>query len=222
MASGRPAPLVFLVLTAVLTVTSCAGDSGNPAPGVTDSDLLFADTFGPESSGAWVLEGDEVGSTAIQDGRLVIDVTQSNSMQYATLDEPTFTDFDLVVEAQLVEGGYEATYGLLFGMVDPEQFYRFELTGDGHFVVERRDTGGAWQRLISGWENSPAILSGQGAMNSLRVTTEGPAMQFYVNEQLLTEVQDGNYSGGKIALDAGTFGAQRTIVAFDNLAIRRP
>ncbi|MGD8586601.1 MAG: DUF1080 domain-containing protein [Chloroflexota bacterium] len=219
---GRPAALLFLAMAAMLIVTACAGEASSPAPEVSDSDLLFGDEFGPEGAGPWVLEGDEFGSTTIQDGRLVIDMNQPGSLQYTALDEPTFTDFDLVVETQLVEGGAEATYGLLFRMAGPEQFYRFELTGDGRYVIERRDVGGAWQRLVADWQKSTAILGGLGAANRLRVTAQGPTMTFYANDQLLKEVQDSTYSGGRIALDAGTFGQQRTIVAFDNLAVRAP
>jgi len=222
MNRGRPAAFLILLLTALLTATACATSSPGPAPQVTDSDLLFGDDFTPESTGAWVLEGDESGSTSIQDGRLVIDLMQPSAIQYAALDEPAFTDFDLLVETQLIEGSSEATYGLLFRMVGPEQFYRFELTGDGHYVVERHDEGGAWQRLVAGWQKSDALMRGPGAINRLRVTAIGPDMVFYANEQLLAEVQDSNYSGGKIALDAGTFGDRRTIVAFDNLAVRAP
>lgn len=222
MAVGRPATLLFLALAALVAATACEDTTSKSAPQVTDSDLLFGDDFGSESSGAWILEGDEFGSTTIQDDRLVIDVAQASSLQYTALDEPVFTDFDLVVETQLIEGGSEATYGLLYRMAGPEQFYRFELTGDGRYVIERRDAGGTWQRLVSGWQESPAIMKGRGAMNKLRVKAEGPTMAFYINDQLLEEVQDSNYSGGKIALDAGTFGDQRTIVAFDNLAIRAP
>lgn len=213
---------MLLALVVALALAACSDGPANPPPEVSDSDLLFGDEFGPEGAGTWVLEGDEFGSTAIQDGRLVIDVRQANTLQYAALEEPSLADFDLVVETQLIEGGSESTYGLLFRMADPEQFYRFELTGDGQYVVERRDPGGAWLRLTSGWQKSPAITSGPGAVNRLRVTAQGPAMAFYANDELLQEVQDSSYSAGKIALDAGTFGEQRTIVAFDNIAVRRP
>jgi hypothetical protein len=222
MVMGRLVAYLFLPLAIMLAVTACASEAGSRAGEASDGGLLFADDFEAESEGPWLLEGDEFGSMTIQDGRLVVDVSQANTMQYTALEEPTFTDFDLTVEAQLVEGGPEATYGLLFRMAGPEQFYRFELTGDGHYVVERRDEGGAWQRLVAGWQESPEIMRGLGAMNRLRVTADGAAMAFYANDQLLEEVQDSSYRGGKVALDAGTFGQQRTIVAFDNLTIRVP
>lgn len=219
---GRQASLFLLALAAVLLVTACSGSVAEPAADESDEDLLFGDAFNADDAGPWVVEGDEFGSTAIQDGRMIIDVSQPGSMQYSALEDPSFADFDLVVEAQLIEGDREATYGLLFRLAGPEQFYRFEITGDGRYVVERRDVGETWRRLADGWQRSPAIIAGPGALNALRVTAVGPAMSFYVNDELLEEVQDSNYSAGQIALDAGTFGEQRTIVAFDNLAVRQP
>ena len=47
-------------------------------------------------------------------------------------------------------------------------------------------------------------------------------MAFYVNDELLQELQDSRYPAGQLALDAGTFGNLRTIVAFDNLAVEQP
>lgn len=222
MVARRTTWFLFLVLLAIMMLSACADAAGELPSRMDDGELLYDDQFSPDEYGPWLLESDEYGSTAIQDGRLVIDVAQPDSMQYSTLEEPEFSDFDLRVETQLVEGGRDATYGLLFRMASPEQFYRFEVTGDGRYVVERRDPGSNWERLVQGWQRSPAIMSGPGAVNSWRVTANGPALAFYANDDLLAEVQDSAYIGGKIALDAGTFGAHRTIVAFDNLAVGAP
>lgn len=222
MTLGRPVTPIFLALAALLALVACSRGVTNLGPSVTDSDLLYGDEFDAESSSRWLLEGDERGSTTVQDGQLVIDVNQDSALQYTTLLGPSFDNFDLVVEAQLLEGASDATYGLLFRMSGPEQFYRFELTGGGHYVVERRDAGGGWQRLVNGWQKSAAIMTGPGAVNRLRVTADGPALAFYANDELLQKVQDSSYALGSLALDAGTFGGQRTIVAFDNLAIHAP
>jgi len=223
MLSGRPVMRVILVMLAsIVALAGCADSSKGAIGSSEDSDLLYGDEFSFDSAGPWLIEGDEFGSTAIEDGRMFIDVAQVNSMQFATLDEPVFTDFDLSVDAELIDGGRDATYGVLFRMASPEEFYRFELTGDGRYVVERRDLDGSWQRLIDGWQKSPAITTGPGAVNNLRITASGPSLAFYANDELLEELQDSRYTGGKIALDAGTFGGQRAVVAFDNLAMRSP
>ena len=223
MLSGRETKhAILLLVVALVALAACADSSGGSTGAkIEDSGLLFGDEFGPEN-GPWLIEGDEFGSTAIEDGRMLIDVAQANSLQFTTLDEPEFTDFDLSVETQLIDGGREATYGVLFRMASPEEFYRFEMTGDGRYVVERRELDGSWQRLVNGWQKSDVLATGTGAINNLRITAVGPVLTFYANDEMLQELQDSRYPAGKIALDAGTFGQQRTVVAFDNLAVRSP
>ena len=219
---GQQFPRVFLATVFLLLLVACGGGQSETSTVRNDPDLLYGDDFSAEGAGPWLIEADEFGSTVIQDGRMTIDVSQANSLQYTTLEEPSLADFDLVVDAELIQGDRDATYGLLFRMAGPEEFYRFELTGDGRYIVERRDPDGTWNRLTDGWQKSPAIISGPGAVNRLRVTATGPAMAFYVNDELLQELQDGRYPAGQLALDAGTFSNQRTIVAFDNLAVGQP
>lgn len=212
-----------LLLGALLILsTACTGEAGNGSAADQEDDFLFSEVFSPESAGSWLLEADELGSTIIQDGRMMIDVSQPNSMQYSMLQEPTFSDFDLVLDAELMAGERDATYGVLFRMASQEEFYRFELTGDGRYIIERHDAGGTWKRLVDGWQRSDAIATGPGTMNQLRVLAVGPAMTFYVNDSLLEEIQDSRYAAGNLAVDAGTFSDQRTIAAFDNFFVREP
>lgn len=208
--------------TFMALLVACGGEASESSSTSGDGEFLFSDEFSSESTASWLLEGDELGSTTIQDGRLTIDVSQPNSLQYSMLREPSFSDFDVVVEAELMAGERDATYGLLFRMAGPEEFYRFELTGDGRYIIERHDADGTWNRLVDGWQRSELITTGLGAMNQLRVTAVGPAMTFHVNDSLLAEIQDGRYVAGNLALDAGTFSNQRTIAAFDNLFVREP
>lgn len=224
MTHRRLAIFPLVALATLFLLVACETSPGGTflGPDVTDSDLLYGDDFSEGSAGPWLLEGDESGATVVENGRMLIEVAEPGTLQFTTLQEPAFTDFDLTVESELIEGGREATLGLLFRMAGPEAFYRFELTGDGRYIVERRDAGGDWTRLVDGWQRSEAIASGAGAMNRLRMTAVGPLMTFYANDELLTEVQDSRYVSGTIALDAGSFGGQRTVAAFDNLAVRAP
>jgi len=214
---------LLLATGLLLLLVACGG--GEPrttTAGLDDPELIYGDDFSSESAGPWLVEADEFGSTALVDGRLLIEVGQAGTLQYTVLEEPSFSDFDLTVDAELISGDREATYGLLFRLAGPEAFYRFELTGDGRYIVESRESDGSWRRLANGWQRSDAIMTGPGAINRLRVAATGPAMSFYVNDQLLEEIQDGRYAAGQLALDAGAFGNQRTAVAFDNLAVRAP
>ena len=168
-------PRLMLAIGLLALLAACDGvEPRTTTGGVDDSELIYGDDFSSDGAGRWLLEADEFGSTALQDGRLLIEVGQAGTLQYTALEEPTFADFDLTVDAELVAGDREATYGLLFRMAGPESFYRFELTGDGRYVVESHESDGSWRRLVDGWQKSEAIMTGPGAINRLRVVAAGP------------------------------------------------
>ncbi len=204
----------LLLLTLVLfSLATCTN-----AP--TNANILFRDQFAAGQTGAWVLEGDAIGRTSISEERLLIEVNEPGTMQFATLEDPLFTDFDLSVDARILDGDAQGSLGILFRVQDPTQFYRFEITGDGFSIVERRNADGSWTRLVDDWTETSAINRGAGVSNQLRVIAAGPTLSFYVNGILLHRVQDGQYKAGAIALDAGTFGQGSLRVVFDNVLVQ--
>lgn len=217
---GRTVLLLSLLFLMLLAVAAC----GESDTGVTvDEGVLFYDEFVPGETGEWLLEGDESGRATVADGRLLLEVDEANTVQYTTLAERRFTNFDLQVDVTLLAGSPESTYGVLFGLDDDgETFFRFEITGNGLYVVERRAADGSWERFTDGWVASPALQQGLDATNRLRILAAVPTFSFYANDTLLTQVADARYQGGNVGLDAGTFGQTGLRVAFDNVIIRQP
>ena len=212
-------PFLLLILFLAILSSACSALEV-PLPGGRKA--LFRDEFVQGYTGNWVLENDEVGSTVVVPEQLLIELNSPNLIQYAMLTEPTFSDFTLEVEARLVNGSHTSTYGVLFRMQGPEEFYRFTITGDGMYLIERHDPNGARVRFADDWRDAVAINQGTGSTNILRVVADGPNIAVYVNDTLLEEVTDDSYSSGNIALDAGTFDGAGTQVSFDNLSIYPP
>ncbi len=200
----------FVVVLQMLT--ACSGGA--------DTAVLFRDEFVVGQSGNWITEGDVVGKTAVIEERLLIQIDQPNTLQFATLEDPLFTDFDLTVDARLLAGDVASSYGVLFRMQDLQQFYRFEVTGTGLYVIERRNVDGTWLRFVQDWTASPALNQGLTTTNQLRVVAYGSLLTFYANGILLQQVQDSQFKAGAIALDAGTFGQGGLQVVFDNVVVR--
>jgi hypothetical protein len=209
-----------LLVVPVLLLTACFGGSGGSFR--PDRDVLYADNFITGETGPWHTEGDEIGRTAVVGGRLLISIDAPQVMQFATLREPLFRDFTLEVDATLLDGPAEASYGVLFRMQSPLEFYRFVVTGTGLYMIERRNSDGSWSRLSQEWAESAAIRQGNHATNRLQIYASGANFAFYVNDVLLRQVQDTAYAEGNLALDAGSFGQPGVQVAFDNLVVRRP
>lgn len=185
-------------------------------------DVIFADAFVAGQTGEWVVEGDDAGRTAVLNEQLIITIEEPNLLQYTTLNEPIFSDFVLEVDVTQLAGDLESSYGLLFRMQNPGQFYRFDITGSGLYVMERHNGDGTWTRFLDDWADSVAIKQGLTTTNRLKVVAQGPLLSFYVNDQLLQQVNDASFAAGQVALDAGTFGRGGLEVAFDNLVVRNP
>ena len=185
------------------------------------SGVLFQDGFVAGQTGHWYTERDEQGQSYVQEGRLIIALAEPNMAQYTALQQPLFDDFALEVDVVQIDGNPNSSYGLLFRLQNPDGFYRFDITGTGLFVVEKR-VGGQWQRFTTGWQESAAIATGLGRTNRLMVTAVGTTLTFFINGQQVAQFTDGSHASGKIALDASTFAQGGLVVAFDNVVVRRP
>jgi hypothetical protein len=205
----------FLLLIWLCCLPACG-------QGQRDDNILYQDQFAPTQLTNWLLEGDAQGRTMIMNEQLVIQVDAANTIQFATLQEPAFSDFVLEVDAQLLAGSLDSSFGVLFRQDENGRFYRFVITGNGLFMLERRNGDGSWTRLLEEWAQTDAINQGTNAINRLRVEAAGSRIAVYVNEQYLHEANDNAYSQGMIALEASTFGQPGLQVAFDNLTVRQP
>lgn len=214
----------LLLILASSAFIACGGGVESEAgrESAQDSDLLYQDDFSVGNVGRWLIEGDELGSIEVNNEQLVVDISAPNTLQFSTLREQVFTDFDLEVSGVLVDGGEDSTYGILLRMQSPTEFYRFEIMVDGHYMIERLNNDGTWTRFVDDWQNTEAIQVGVNANNRLRVVADGPLMSFYVNGELLQEIEDAAYISGNIGLDAGTYGHPKTRVAFDDLRVSPP
>ena len=210
---------IFLGL--VSTIVLGCSNASFPSEIEEDPNLLYHDDFSSDRTGPWHIEGDELGSTAIDGEQLTIEVRSPNTIQYATLQEPVFSDFQLEIDATLVEGAPNSTFGILFRMQESGEFYRFELMNDGHYMIEKYDGEDDWTRLVDDWTFSDSISSGN-IPNRLKIVAEGSNLSFYVNGELLREVTDTALTNGYIGLDAGTFGTNLTVASFDNLVLSNP
>lgn len=219
VASGKWRHLLLISLFCFLIFLSACSQNRVVLEG---PDVIFADTFVAGQTGDWLMEGDDAGRTAVLNEQLVITVKEPHILQYTTLNEPLFADFILEADVTQLAGDLESSYGLLFRMQSSGQFYRFDITGNGLYVMERHNSDGTWTRFLDDWVESAAIKQGLAVTNRLKVVAQGPLLSFYVNDQLLQQVNDASYAAGQIALDAGTFGRGGLEVAFDNVVVRAP
>jgi len=207
-----------LLFTTIFLLVACGGSE---EAFLEDDDVIFSDQFIPGETGDWLVEGDDVGQTAVIDQKLVISIDQPNTLQYTTLQEPIVNNFLMEVDTQQISGNPESSYGVLARMRGADQFYRFEITSSGLYMAERHNADGTWSQYLDDWTESAAINQGLNTVNRLKIEAVGPNLLFYVNETLLHEVYDNGVGlEANVGLDAGTFGQTGLQVAFDNVVIR--
>ena len=249
--SDRQRMLLIAVIGGVLIILAALGiiyailsnrielPAGSPNAG----ELLYTTSF-DEFNDEWDLPRGRQ-SAEIVDGELVLTENSRilDSAFYARLDSRRFSDFDLRVRTRQLEGDIDNAYGVIFRWRDFDNYYRFEISGDGYYRLSKTEDGTT--ETISLWV--PTEIVHQGSTNELRVVAKEDTFTFYINGQLaklctrgennfstmnsLTgewqdSYQDDSFRQGKIALLAGTTQttdmSEPVVIAFDNLLLTGP
>jgi hypothetical protein len=199
----------WLIALMLLTLTSAC------APGATPP---FADSF-DDARNNWTLTRSNQADLSIEGGQLRITVKQPDSLAWSIAVGKTFDDFTIEVDATPLSGPEDNDYGVIVRHVNDENFYRFEISGDGYFNVQKR-VKGQWEKLITDWTPSEAIHKGYAA-NHLRVVCAGSSLTFYVNQAQLIQVNDNSFARGQVGLFVGTLAQPGVQAAFDNLNVSK-
>lgn len=167
-------------------------------------DVLYAAAFDGFRD-EWGLYDDGQLAAQIEDDRLTLTITPPGDWLPFSLAAPHFTDFDLTVTAQALDGPLNNGYGVIFrrqagrerpvvtwgdliasrldtwllGPAVDSSYYRFMISSDGYYSLSRQIDGR--ERMISAWIPSPVINPGFDAPNTIRVVARGDEFQFFVN-----------------------------------------
>ncbi len=197
--------IVFLWLTAVLT-----------ACGSTQS---YTETF--DDPGNWRVESSSDVVGEVRDGVYDFTVVADELTSWTTAGED-FSDGIFSVEATQVSGPDNNAYGLLFRVDDEtDDFYSFQISGDGFVWIGRYRDGGSAEAepIVNDWWFESPIINQGNATNKLTVRAEGQNLIFFVNDQEVGRVTDDAFSRGDIGLMVRTLGVGGVNVQFDNFMV---
>jgi S1-C subfamily serine protease/tRNA A-37 threonylcarbamoyl transferase component Bud32 len=185
--------------------------------GATDTaGTLLSDDFSDES--IWPV-GEETGSRFFyDDGEYYIEVFESEYAAWASSGD-SWGDVMIDVDARQVSGPNDNQYGLYCRYQDADNFYEFDISGDGYYAIFLQQ-GGEYKTLAK-WTATNAIRQGQ-ASNHLTVLCQEDRLALWINGKFEAEVFDDTFSDGEIALTAGSFDEPGVLIAFDNLRASRP
>ena len=181
-------------------------------------DLKYDEDFS-DSFGGW---DDAFGKSYTKqygNNRYHIEITTNNLVVWG-LANRVAADFDVEVEATIENAGGGNTYGIIFRYVDHDNFYRFDLSDDGFFLLSKSDEG-VWSTLVD-WTSSNAINQTEGAINVLKVSAAGPDIAVSINGEELARIQDDTFTEGNFGFFASTFESPQMWVSFDNLKLWAP
>jgi len=188
-----------------------------PAP-PSDLSLVYEDDFS-DSFGGWDDAFDTYTRKVYGNNRYQIEVSTSNLVAWGLANRDV-ADFEVEVAARLEDGADENTYGLLFRFEDRENFYRFDISADGYFLLSKF-VEGEWVTLQD-WTQSPHINTGTGVDNLLKVSAFGPDISVWANGQPLVTVTDDSLDHGNFGFFAGTFSEPYVWVSYDDLKLWVP
>jgi hypothetical protein len=163
--------------------------------------------------------GDVVGE--VRDGVFDFTVNENELTSWTTAGEE-FSDGVYSVEATQVTGPDNNAYGMLFRVDDEnDDFYSFQISGDGFVWIGRYRDGGAAEAepIVNDWWFESPVINQGNATNKLSVQAEGQNLIFFVNDQEVGRVTDDAFSSGDIGLMVRTLGIGGVNVQFDNFTI---
>jgi hypothetical protein len=179
--------------------------------------LVYQDDFSDPASG-WDDAFDKYTMKQYGNQKYHIVIQTSNLMAWG-LANRDISDFVMEVDTAQEEGPDNNGYGLLFRMQDRQNFYRYDISGDGFYLLSKF-VNGEWVTLVN-WTASPHITRGQRA-NRLKVSAFGPTISIYANDQLLATANDKTFSHGNFGFFAGTFSDPNLWVSFDDIRVWSP
>jgi hypothetical protein len=210
--------LISALLFSALACQAVSSGSGNAGAEQPDG-VLFQDDFSDPSSG-WDRVNVEAGVTDYLDGAYRIFVNTSDSDVWAN-PGLKFDDVYIEVDATKIGGADDNDYGVICRYQDSDNFYFFVISSDGYYGLGKVSQGK--QRLL-GMDSMPPseVIKKGNVTNHLRAGCVGNTLSLAINDELLIEEADPDFTSGDVGLIAGSFSEAGVDIHFDNFVVIKP
>lgn len=201
--------------TAEATVT--VGTSTDPRiAAIQGLPPTFRDDFEDGDVSDWVHFDSDAVVYELVEGSLEFIFNASNVLTWSEVPIAP-ANFYIEVDATVNSPVDAAEYGIIFNYEDPQNFYLFAVNNASRYSVWRL-MNNSWE-VVSDWEDSSALLSGEGNTNRLGLLVQGSTIILTANDEVLAELEHSDGALGGIALAAGTFEEALLVMSFDNVAL---
>ena len=204
--------------------------SGYDVPNVPDTfpsssgDIAFYDDFSSSYSG-WDRQSSENIYTDYVGDAFHIAVYREGYTAWSNPGLYFNGDVKVAVEATTISGDADNDFGILCrysGNPSTPNYYFFEISSDGYAVIGKVVNGMPEYLSSDKMMPSNAIIQEVYATNYLEADCIGDQLTFYVNGTQIASATDSSLVDGDVGLDAGTFSAAYTEIAFDNFTVTIP
>jgi hypothetical protein len=146
-------------------------------------------------------------------------VAEGSSLRGCRESAYNYANGTISVNMVLVKG---FSGGLFFrvntGLFSAYSGYLFEVDSNSRYRIRDSDNFNLSIKTLQDWTTSQAIKPGYNVKNTLQVIMSGSTLSFYANGVFLTQVTDGAYTSGNVALGAFASGSN-TEVVYSNIKI---
>lgn len=216
----RPINLAKPLITEAYNTELVAGAQPEPAPerspiSLPDNpgEVLFEDDFEADQDNWGMVDG-----ITIEAGQIRLLLGEPSNYIWSTVG-PNFDDIDYQVDTRKLGGPDDNSFGQVFRFQDEKNFYTFEISSDGYYVVNKLEDG-LWTALID-WSASPLIDVG-ASDNRLSTIIQGNYFTFLINGVQVDSVVDDTFKDGGIGVIASSYAEPDVAVGFDNVLVRTP
>jgi hypothetical protein len=186
----------------------------------SQSDILFSDDFSTTGN-KWDQVSDNAGSTDYYNDAYRIVVNTNNYYAWANPGNESFIDTHIEVDATKNGGPDDNDFGLICRYIDKSQFYFALISSDGYYGILKMTPDGI---KIIGKDNllESDLITQNAIPYRIRFDCIGSTLTLYVNDALLDQQTDIDYTAGNVGLLAGSFATAGTDILFDNFVVYKP
>ncbi len=217
------APTSTPTLAPTLTLPSAAAASPSAAPSATLTPgaiglLAFEDDF--QQPGNWDLgKEDGLQRKVIANGWLSVTVKLADRFVVAYRPQSVPNAY-IQVSATAPACHTRDRYGVIFRVVDSQNYYLFDVDCDGRFRLAKMEAG-TLTPLVD-WTANAAIHVGGGSANDLTVRAVGPNLAVSANGISLAKVADSTFTLGGFGFSVGSGLTVPYTAAFSVLRVWEP
>lgn len=219
--TATPAPTLTPAPTATEIDTGAMNAAAARIEEIQGKEATFSDDFRRDTR-AWDTDATETGLFFFERRALHTEVTGPNRSAWAIYVTAPNTpaeigDFYIEFDATFVTAGNDNAAGLVFRMADDENYYLLSAGENGYINLVKR-VDGNWIDLTP-WTATETIDITPEAVNRIGILAEGTTIAVAINGEVVTAVEDTEFSVGALGLLAQAFTATSAEVSFDNVVL---